>query len=282
MNSKTCKKLKNTIFYALMIVLAAYFLFPTVFMIVSSLKTDSLQLINDMSSIRGFIPYGDIGLDNYTAMFTQISFHRFFLNSLWILVWTICFGLLINSMIAFSLARLTFPGRTILVSLIISMMIIPIESVVIPMLLMVNEFGILDTYMVQIIPFIADTFSIFLFYQFFLNIPRDLDKAAIIDGANFLTLYGRIILPLAKPVIASVAILQTIQRWGEFLWPLMVTRKPNVRPLPVAIQQFFTQDPKVWGQIFAFATLTTLPILIIFLIFQKAFVKSVASSGLKG
>lgn len=282
MNNLTNSRIKTIFLYLIMLILAGYFLFPTIFMVISSLKTDSMQLISDMSSIKGFIPYGKIGLTNYTDMFSQLAFFRFFFNSLWILVWTICLGLLINSMIAFSLARLKFPGKTFLVSVIISLMIIPIESVVIPLLLMVNKFGILDTYTVQILPFIADAFSIFLFYQFFLNIPKDLDEAAIIDGASYLTIYRKIILPLAKPVIASVAILQTIQRWGEFLWPLMVTRKEAVRPLTVAIQQFFTQDPKDWGQIFAFATLITLPILIIFLVFQKAFVKSVASSGLKG
>ncbi len=276
------KSIKNIPFIMLLLLLAGYFLFPTVFMIVSSLKENSMQLISDMSSIRGFIPYGEIGLGNYTDMFMQIHFVRFFFNSLWVLVWTICAGLVVNSMIAFSLARLKFPGRKFLLSLIIAMMIIPIESVVIPMLLMVNSFKILDTYIVQILPFIADAFSIFLFYQFFLNTPIELDEAAIIDGASFLAIYTRIILPLSRPVIASVAILQTIQRWGEFLWPLMVTRKENVRPLPVAIQQFFTQDPKEWGQIFAFATLITLPLLILFLVFQRAFVKSVASSGLKG
>ncbi len=91
-----------------------------------------------------------------------------------------------------------------------------------------------------------------------------------------------VILPLAKPVFASVAILQGIQQWGRFLWPLMVTRAETYRPLPVAIQQFFSQDPKLWGSIFAFSSLTTVPLLIIFLLFQKWFVRSVASSGVKG
>ncbi len=274
--------LKNIALYLLLVLLACYFLFPTVFMIVSSFKTDDLQLIRDMSGLKGFIPYGEIGFDNYIALFTETAFHRFFGNSLWILIWTISLGLIVNSMIAYAMARVEFPGRRILVTVIISLMIIPIESVVIPMLLMVNRFGLLDTYTVQIIPFIADAFSIFLFYQFFINIPKDLDEAAIIDGADYFMIYRRLILPLAKPVIASVAILQSIQRWGEFLWPLMVTREERVRPLTIAIQQFFAYDPKEWGQIFAFATMITLPVLVLFLIFQKAFVKSVASSGVKG
>jgi len=273
---------KDVTFYALLVLIALYFLFPTIFMIISSFKTNDLQLISDMSGIRGFIPYGEIGLDNYIQLFTDIQFHRFFLNSLWILSWTIGLGLFVNSLMAYSLARIPFPGRNLLLAIVISLMIIPIEAVVIPMLLMVNSINLLDTYTVQILPFIADAFSIFLFYQFLINIPKELDEAAIMDGAGYFTIYTKIILPLSKPVIASVAILQSIQRWGEFLWPLIVTREERVRPLTIAIQQFFAYDPKEWGQIFAFAVLITLPVLILFLIFQKAFVNSVASSGVKG
>jgi multiple sugar transport system permease protein len=268
--------------YTVMALLALFFLFPTVFMIVSSLKADQLQLIQDMSSLKGFVPYGDIGFDNYLFVFSEMQFGRFFFNSVFILVTTIAGGLFVNSMFAFALARLHFRGRSLLVSAVIALIIVPIEAVVIPMLLMVNQFGWIDSYQVQIVPFIGHAFSVFLFYQFFIGIPKDFDEAAIIDGAGYFMLYARVISPLARPVFASVAILQGIQHWGRFLWPLMVTRLPTYRPLPVAIQQFFSQDPKAWGAIFAFASMTTIPLLIIFLLFQKWFVQSVASTGVKG
>jgi multiple sugar transport system permease protein len=251
-------------------------------MLVSSLKQDQLQLIQDMSDIRGFIPYGDIGIGNYINVFTKMPFERFFFNSVFILLTTIGAGLFVNSMFAYSLARLRFRGRTLLVSIVIALIIVPIESVVIPMLVMVNEFGWIDSYHVQIIPFIGHAFSIFLFYQFFIGIPKDFDEAAIIDGAGYFKVYSMVIVPLSRPVFASVAILQGIEHWGRFLWPLMVTRGETYRPLPVAIQQFFSQDPKAWGDIFAFASMTTIPLLILFLLFQKWFVRSVASSGVKG
>jgi len=152
----------------------------------------------------------------------------------------------------------------------------------VPFLLVVNRFGWLDSYHVQIIPFIADALSIFLFYQFFINLPKDLEEAALVDGASFLRIYWSIVLPLSKPVFATVAILQFILRWGEFLWPLMVSRGETFRPLPLAMQQFFSQDPKMWGDIMAFAAMMTVPVLIIFLLFQKWFVQSVASTGVKG
>lgn len=276
------QRMTKIVTYILMTILALYFLFPTVFMIVSSLKANELQLIQDMSGIKGFIPYGEIGFQNYIDVFTKMPFGLFFFNSVFILGLTVGIGLFVNSMFAFSLARLRFRGRAVIVSIVIALIIVPTESVVIPMLLMVNKFGWIESYHVQIIPFIADAFSIFLFYQFFINVPKDFDEAAVIDGASYFKVYSTIIVPLSRPVFASVAILQGIQHWGRFLWPLMVTRAETYRPLPVAIQQFFSQDPKAWGDIFAFASMTTIPLLIIFLVFQKWFVQSVASSGVKG
>jgi len=268
--------------YLLLIAIALFFLFPIVFMFVSSIKNNETQIIRDMSSLSAFIPYGDLGLKNYFDVFKQMPFARFMFNSVFIVSSTVLGGLVLNSMIAYALARLRFKGRAFIVSFIITLMIIPIEAVVIPLLLMVNRIGWLDSYQVQIVPFIADAFSIFLFYQFFIGLPKSLDEAAKIDGASPFQIYLKIIIPLSKPVFATVAILQFLVRWGDFLWPLMVTRGYEFRPLPVAIQQFFSQDPKVWGDIFAFSSMITIPSLIIFLLFQKWFIHSVASSGVKG
>jgi len=276
------KNLSMILNYSLLIVVALFFLFPIVFMFVSSIKNNETQIIRDMSSISAFIPYGDLGLKNYFDVFKQMPFGRFMFNSVFIVGSTVLTGLVLNSMIAYALARLRFKGRGLILSFIIALIIIPIEVVVIPLLLMVNRIGWLDSYQVQIVPFIVDAFSIFLFYQFFIGLPKSLDEAAKIDGANPFQVYWKIIVPLSKPVFATVAILQFLFRWGDFLWPLMVTRGYEYRPLPVAIQQFFSQDPKVWGDIFAFASMVTIPSLIIFLLFQKWFLRSVASSGIKG
>ena len=203
-------------------------------------------------------------------------------NSVFVVTSTVIGGLLINSLIAYALARLRFKGRQFILVLIIALIIIPFEAVAIPLLVMVSKFGWLDSYHVQIIPFIADAFSIFLFYQFFIGLPKDLDEAALVDGASPLRIYWDIVLPMSRPVFATVAILQFLANWGKFLWPLMVTRGFEYRPLPVAIQQFFSQDPKVWGDIFGFSAMITIPVLVIFLLFQKWFVQSVASTGIKG
>ena len=139
----------------------------------------------------------------------------------------------------------------------------------------------LNTYHVQIIPFIADAFSIFLFYQFFIDIPKDLDEAAVVDGASPFRIYWNIISPISRPIIATVAILQFLTRWNDYLWPVMSVQGEAVRPVMVGMAAFFGQTPD-WGQIMAYATMITVPVLMVYLLFQKWFIQSVASSGIKG
>jgi multiple sugar transport system permease protein len=338
--------------YLLLIGLGIFFLFPIVFMLVSSVKNNEMRVLRDMASLKAFVPIANrfyrldeqsltklleaedlsseisnelagtmtlmeyseeegfiealegklgkertaqykatmlnyatrsgIGIQNYRDVFTQMPFTRFVFNSVFIVGTIVIFGLTVNSLMAYALARLRFKGRNVLLAVMIALIIIPLEAVVVPLLLIVNRFGWLESYHVQIIPFIADPFSIFLFYQFFIGLPKDMEEAALVDGASLFGIYWRIVLPLSRPVFATVAILQFLLHWNDFLWPLMVTRGETYRPLMVAIQQFFSQNPKVWGDIMAFASMVTIPVLIVFLLFQKWFVQSVATTGVKG
>src|SRR5205823_3848303 len=148
---------------------------------------------------------------------------------------------------------------------------VPFESVAVPLLLMVSNLPWfdgsttwIDSYQVQIIPFLADAFSIFLFYQFFIGIPKELEEAALVDGASRLRMYWQLIVPLSRPVFATVAILQFLAHFGDFLWPLMVTTGDTYRPLMVGMQVFFGQLPIIWGPIMAYSSMATIPILIVF------------------
>jgi len=152
----------------------------------------------------------------------------------------------------------------------------------VPLFYMVSLAGWRDTYLVQILPFIANAFSIFLFYTYFIGLPRELEEAARIDGAGVLRTFFSIILPNAKPVFASVAILTFLTQWGAFLWPLMVTSGEAVRPLPLAISTFHSLPPLQWGDIFAFGVMMVSPVLVVFLLFQRWFVRGVAATGIKG
>ncbi len=267
--------------YLLLIAFAAFFLFPVVIMIVSSLKPDDQLIIRDLATPMAFVP-SVVSLKNYRDVFANLPFGLAMRNSLVIVGSIVIVGLFVNSMAAYALARMRFRGRAAVVGVVVALMIIPFESISVPLLLMVNRVGWLDTLYVQIIPFVADAFSIFLFYQFFINLPRDIEEAAVVDGASRWRIYWSILLPLSRPVMATASILLFLRYWGQLLWPVMVARSTEVRPLPLAMQQFFGQQPREWGQIMAFAAMITVPVLIVYLIFNRWFVQSIASSGVKG
>lgn len=273
--------------YGCMAILAIFFLFPIVFMIVSSFKPEKV-IFDDLKTVIGAFLPNQSTVENYLYIFNRVPFGRYMFNSVAVVGLTVIAGLIINSMIAFALARLQWRGRSVVLGVIIALIIVPLETVVVPLLVIVNELPWFDgstTWLnslhAQIIPFIADAFSIFLFYQFFIGIPKDFDEAAYIDGASPFGVYRRIIMPLSRPVVATVAILQSLVMWSSYLWPLMVTRTEDVRPLTVGITTLYTYEIK-WGYILAFASLITIPVLILFLLFQKWFVTSVASTGIKG
>jgi len=271
---------RKLILYIIMTIFFIIFFAPILYMITTSLTPVEEQILKNMASIKGFIPT-NIGLDNYFDVFDRMPFGRFLFNSLFIVSTTIIVGLLVNSMMAFGLARFNFKGRNLIISTVLALMIIPFEAIAVPLLLITNRLGWLDSYQVQIIPFIANPFYIFLLYQFFINFPTELEEAAIIDGASWYKIYYKLALPLSKPILASVAILHFLMQWRRFLWPLMVTRGPAYRPLTVAMQVFFGQYPRLWGDIMAFVAMMTLPIIILFVLLQDRYVSTVARSGIK-
>ncbi|MFP4372139.1 MAG: carbohydrate ABC transporter permease [Halanaerobium sp.] len=274
------KQNRKKLAYIIMLILSIFFIFPLFYMISVSLNPDETAILRNMASVRAFVP-GQISLKNFFDVFGRMPFARFLFNSTFIVSTTIIIGLLTNSMMAFALARLRWKGRALIVSGVVALMIIPFEAIAVPLLLITNRLGWLDSYHVQIIPFIANPLYIFLLFQFFKNFPTELEEAAIIDGANWFGIYWRIALPLSKPILSSVAILHFLMQWGSFLWPLMVTRGPEYRPLTVAMEVFFGQYPRNWGDIMAFAAMITIPVLLLFLYLQDTYVNTVARSGIK-
>ncbi len=289
--NRTMASIRRAGMYGFMTLLALIFIFPVVFMIVSSFKPNA-TIFEDLRSLNAFLPTA-FSLDNYQAVFNRSNFGQFMVNSVFIVIVTISIGLIVNSMAAYALSRLKWRGRKLVLTVIIALLIIPFETIAVPLLYIVS--GLiwpdissgqilqtwLNTHHVQIIPFIADAFSIFLFYQFFIDIPKDIDEAALVDGASPFRIYWNIIIPISRPVIATVAILQFLTRWNDYLWPVMSVQSEGARPVMVGMAAFFGQTPD-WGQIMAYATMITVPVLLVYLLFQKWFVQSVASSGIKG
>lgn len=271
----------------LRIVLSLVFGLPLVFMIVSSFKPD-LQIFADLGTFNAFLPVGELSIDNYLGVFDRVPFATFLMNSVLISVATVVLGLIVNSMAAFALSRMTFKGQRVILGVILATLIVPFETMALPLLWWVNTLpyidgsqGWLDTYAVQIVPFIANAFSIYLFYQYFDSIPKELDEAARVDGAGWFRIYRSVIMPLAGPAIATVAILTFLPAWNSYLWPLMVVQSEELRPAMVGID-YFKQLNVSWGQIMAYASIITVPVLAMFIAFQRAFINSIASSGVKG
>ncbi len=276
--------------YVVLTLIALIFIFPLVFMVVSSFKPD-LQLLRDASSIRAFLPVGDISTNNYTAAFERAPIGLFVFNSVLVTGVTVLFSLLICSLAAFSFVFLEWKGRNVLLSIIIATLIIPFETIAIPLLLLVSKLpwigfegfsvGWLNTYRVQIIPWIADGLTIFLFVQFFKDLPRDLIEASRVEGASWWQIYRRVVMPLSGPVIATAAILKFLVMYNQYLWPLIVVQEETYRPVMVGLQYFF-QLNTAWGEVMAYLTIITVPVLAFYLVLQRAFIASIASTGVKG
>jgi multiple sugar transport system permease protein len=185
-------------------------------------------------------------------------------------------------MLGFSLGLLEFKGKRVILVVLIALMIVPSEAVIINRMMVAFYLGMLNTMVVLVIPAIAYPMYVFLFYTHFRGMPKDLMQAAVIDGASYFRIFWQIMLPLSKPAIATVAIMTFLRRWGELLWPTLVTRDDTYRTLPQALRSLFTSNYVLWGEVFAYGAMVTIPTIIIFLIFQKPFVQSIASSGIKG
>lgn len=276
--------------YLLLIAVGLVFVFPIVFMVVSSLKPD-IQLLRDTSSFRAFLPVGDISLDNYFSAFRRAPVATFIFNSVLVTSLTVIGSLFLCSMAAFAFVFLNFRGKAVVLSVIIATLIVPFETIAIPMLMVVNglpwigpnglTWGWLNSYHVQIVPFLADALTIFLFVQYFKDLPKELVEAARIDGAHWFDVYRLVIVPISGPVFATAAILKFLAMYNQYLWPLMVTQSEQFRPVMVGLQYFF-QLNTAWGEVMAYLSIITIPVLAFYLVLQRAFIASIASTGIKG
>jgi len=276
--------------YAVLTLIAVIFIFPLVFMVMSSFKPD-LQLLRDTGSFRAFLPVGDLSFDNYTAAFDRAPVATFVFNSVLVTGLTVFLCLFFCSLAAFSFVFLEWKGRGVALSIIIATLIVPFETIAIPLLLLVSklpwigweglEWGWLNSYRVQIIPWIADGLTIFLFVQYFKDLPRELIEASRVEGASWWQIYTKVVMPLSGPVLATAAILKFLVMYNQYLWPLIVVQQESYRPVMVGLQYFF-QLNTAWGEIMAYLTLITVPVLAFYLVLQKAFIASIASTGVKG
>lgn len=265
--------------YVVAIVLAATFLFPLFWMASTSLKT--------MEQAYAFPPVWiphPVMWDNYVKIFTELPFFTFTLNSVLITVLNTVGVVLSSALVAFGFARLRAPGRNFLFVVVISTLMLPSQVILVPTFLLFKYLGWLNTILPLVVPayFGGGAFNIFLLRQFFTTIPYEYDEAAIMDGAGWFTIFWRIILPMAKPALATVAVLNVVAVWTDFFGPLIYLNDLNKMTLAVGLAFLRGQHSAVLTLLMAGSMYSTLPMLIIFFMAQRYFVEGIQLSGLKG
>jgi len=221
-------------------------------------------------------------LDNFIYVLTEVPFWRYILNTFFISAVITAVALFFHTMAGYALARLRFPGREALFLTMFSTFLVSLPVIIVPLFILVRTMGMLNSYGGLIIPAIFNAFGIFLLRQYYLSLPRELEEAAVIDGAGYWKIYTSVILPLSRPIIAALAILFFLANWNSFLWPLTVASDPNLWVVQVAIANFKSQYAASWNYTMAASTIVAVPMLVLFVIFQRQIMDSIKTSGLKG
>jgi multiple sugar transport system permease protein len=268
--------------YALLTIGALFFLFPFYYMIIGSFAKRS------DGSLKGLLP-GAFGLtlQNYTAINKAISLGTSLLNSAiftaGVLICTLFFGTLAG----YALARLSFPGKGFTFALMLLLQTIPFQLLIIPIYVLVaRDYGLSDSYLGMIAPFAINSTAVFVFRQYFLQLPPELFEAARIDGANEWRVLWSIAVPMVRPALLTGALLTFIGPWNEFLWPFLITKQHSKQPLAVSLSNYITTVAPLatnpFGSILAGACVLAVPAVALFVIFQRQFVNSDLGSGVKG
>lgn len=276
------RRINAVIYHVFVFLFALVMIYPVLWMIFGSLKTSN-EILN---SAERLLPE-TFSLDNYITGwkgFAGYSFSTFFKNSLFISTVATLGAVVSSSLVGFGFARCSFPFKKFWFGCVLLSMMIPFQVIMIPQYILFNQLGWVGTYLPLIVPqYCAQGFFVFLNVQFIKGIPIELDEAARIDGAGTVQIFVRIILPLIKSSIVTSAIFSFMWRWDDFLAALLYLNRPSKYPVSLALKLF--SDPTSgsdWGAMFAMATLSLLPIFIIFLTMQKYLVEGIASTGIKG
>lgn len=264
--------------YLVLTVLAAGWLFPFFWLVTSSLKVDT-QLLRYPPV---WFP-NPIDWENYREAVEYFPFFMYVRNSLIIGGLATLGAVVCNPMAAYSFARIPWPGRNVLFIMTLSTMMLPFAVTMIPVFLIFKRFGLVGSWIPLILPaWLGNAFYIFLIRQFFLGIPQELSDAARIDGASEFGIFARIIIPLAKPVLASVALFEFMARWRDFLGPLIYLSKDRMYPIALGLQHYITSHATEWALLMAASVLVTVPTLVAFLFAQKTFIEGITFTGIKG
>jgi multiple sugar transport system permease protein/putative chitobiose transport system permease protein len=262
-----------------MVLVALVLLLPLYWALLSSIRPQEavFQFMRPVGW-RTFIPT-EVTFQYFVEVFTRTAFPRALLNSLFISATTVVAGTLLNSMAGFGFAKFEFRGRRLFFLIVLITFMMPFESLVIPLYLLIRQLGWIDTFLALIVPSIPNGLVIFLFRQFFAEFPDEMLEAARLDGAGWATIYRLVVLPLSGPVLVSAALILFLTQWDAFFWPLVVTNSAKHAVVQVEISRFIMQESTSWGRLFASAaTAVTVP-LVLFFSFQRYFIQGIAGTG---
>jgi len=251
---------------------------PFLWMVLGSLKPQA-EFLRIPPTFLPAIPT----MDNYGRLFEQLDFPRFFFNSSVVALAVTVGNLVFCPMLGYALAKLRWRGKRLVMALVLATLMVPAGITLIPNFIMLSSFGLVNSYPGLILPFLAGAFGVFLMRQFMYGVPDELLEAARIDGANEFRLYWTIVVPIAMPVLATLAILTFLGNWNAFIYPLVMATEPNMYTLPVALATFATgQYQADHGMLMAGSVILVVPVLIVFIIFQRFITEGIATTGLKG
>lgn len=263
--------------YAVLVFFALFFLLPLVWMFVTAIKPFEEWVMPN------WIPNHPT-FENFRSIFADptLPAPRWFLNSLGIATVFTALTLIIDSLAGYAYARMEFPGRNLLFGLLLATLVMPGLMFLIPNYLTINRLNWLNRYQGVMAPGLAGVFGVFFMRQFFQGIPKELEEASRIDGAGTWTTFYRVVLPLAKGALATLAVITFMASWNDFLWPLLVLNDRTMQTLPVGLATIQGQYTFDYGKLMAGAAVTALPVLILYMFLQRYIVQSVAMTGLKG
>ncbi len=219
--------------------------------------------------------------DNYKNALKAQPFYRFFLNTLFVSITVTAVSLFFASLAAYAFAFFNFPGKNVVFLMILGTMMLPQQALLIPNYIMLSKMHWINTYLALTVPWLASAYAVFFLRQFFMQLPKDLFEAAIIDGCTRFGFYWRVALPLCKPSLVTMGVFSFLSNWNAFVWPLIVTNDTNLRVIQVGLSYFSSDAGNEWGQLMAASTMTILPLVIMYFFAQKQFVESSATSGMK-
>ncbi|MCD6267963.1 MAG: carbohydrate ABC transporter permease [Thermotogaceae bacterium] len=268
--------MKNWFTHLILLIGAVIMIFPFAWMFLSAFKTER----DAFSYPPRWIP-SKWTFRNFSKVLEMVPFGRYYLNSL-IVTSTITFGqVFVAILAAYALARLDFPGKTPVMILLVSTMIMPFEVILIPTFLIVHKFGWLDTYQGLIVPFLYSGFSIFFLRQFFLTIPKDLEDAAKIDGCGYFRILFNVIIPNSRAAIGTISLFVFLTHWRSYLWPLVITNSTEMRTLPIGLKYFVEEGATQYHLMMAAALMAIVPVLVVYVLAERHLVRSTTLTGLK-